>query len=228
MENDVKDLRVAEGGRRRIEWSDREMPVLRSIRERFQKERPLNGIRVAACLHVTTETANLMNTLHLGGADVVLTASNPLSTQDDVAASLVTHFEIPVYAIKGEENTTYYKHIHAALDHKPHMTMDDGADLVSTLHKDRRELLSGVIGGTEETTTGVIRLRAMAGDGALNFPVIAVNDAMTKHLFDNRYGTGQSTLDGIVRATNVLLAGKTFVVAGYGWGGEGAPVGGRR
>lgn len=221
MENDVKDLRLAEGGRRRIEWSDREMPVLRSIRERFQKERPLNGIRVAACLHVTTETANLMNTLHLGGADVVLTASNPLSTQDDVAASLVTHFEIPVYAIKGEENTTYYKHIHAALDHKPHMTMDDGADLVSTLHKDRRELLSGVIGGTEETTTGVIRLRAMAGDGALNFPVIAVNDAMTKHLFDNRYGTGQSTIDGIIRSTNILLAGKNFVVSGYGWCGRG-------
>jgi len=221
MENDVKDLRLAEGGRRRIEWSDREMPVLRSIRDRFQKERPLNGIRVAACLHVTTETANLMNTLHLGGADVVLTASNPLSTQDDVAASLVTHFEIPVYAIKGEENTTYYKHIHAALDHKPHMTMDDGADLVSTLHKDRRELLSGVIGGTEETTTGVIRLRAMAGDGALNFPVIAVNDAMTKHLFDNRYGTGQSTIDGIIRSTNILLAGKNFVVSGYGWCGRG-------
>lgn len=221
MENDVKDLRLAEGGRRRIEWSDREMPVLRSIRERFQKERPLNGIRVAACLHVTTETANLMNTLHLGGADVVLTASNPLSTQDDVAASLVTHYEIPVYAIKGEENTTYYKHIHAALDHKPHMTMDDGADLVSTLHKDRREMLSGVIGGTEETTTGVIRLRAMAGDGALNFPVIAVNDAMTKHLFDNRYGTGQSTIDGIIRSTNILLAGKNFVVSGYGWCGRG-------
>ncbi|OGO31995.1 MAG: adenosylhomocysteinase [Chloroflexi bacterium RBG_16_54_18] len=221
MENDVKDLRLAEGGRRRIEWSDREMPVLRSIRERFQKERPLNGIRVAACLHVTTETANLMNTLHLGGADVVLTASNPLSTQDDVAASLVTHFEIPVYAIKGEGNTTYYKHIHAALDHNPHMTMDDGADLVSTLHKDRREILPGVIGGTEETTTGVIRLRAMAGDGALNFPVIAVNDAMTKHLFDNRYGTGQSTLDGIIRSTNILLAGKNFVVSGYGWCGRG-------
>lgn len=221
MENDVKDLRLAEGGRRRIEWSEREMPVLRSIRERFAKERPLRGMRVAACLHVTTETANLMNTLHLGGADVVLTASNPLSTQDDVAASLVTHFEIPVYAIKGEENVTYYKHIHAALDHRPHMTMDDGADLVSTLHKDRREILPGVLGGTEETTTGVIRLRAMAGDGALNFPVIAVNDAMTKHFFDNRYGTGQSTLDGIIRSTNVLLSGKTFVVAGYGWCGRG-------
>jgi adenosylhomocysteinase len=222
MENyDVKDTKLAEGGRRRIEWAEREMPVLRLIRERFAKERPLKGLRVSACLHVTTETANLMYTLHEGGADVVLTASNPLSTQDDVAASLVTHFEIPVYAIKGESNVTYYKHINAALDHQPQMTMDDGADLVSTLHKDRRELLPNVIGGTEETTTGVIRLRAMAADGALNFPVVAVNDAMTKHLFDNRYGTGQSTIDGIIRATNVLLAGKTFVVAGYGWCGRG-------
>jgi adenosylhomocysteinase len=197
------------------------MPVLRQIRERFAKERPLRGMRIAACLHVTTETANLMNTLHLGGADVVLTASNPLSTQDDVASSLVSHFEVPVFAIKGESNVVYYKHINAALDHQPHMTMDDGADLVSTLHKDRRELLEGVVGGTEETTTGVIRLRAMAADGALAFPVIAVNDAMTKHFFDNRYGTGQSTLDGIVRATNTLLAGKTFVIAGYGWCGRG-------
>jgi adenosylhomocysteinase len=222
MENfDVKDTKLAEGGRRRIEWAEREMPVLRLIRERFAKERPLNGIRIAACLHVTTETANLMNTLHLGGADVILTASNPLSTQDDVAAALVSHFEIPVHAIKGEDNVTYYKHINSALDIKPHMTMDDGADLVSTLHKDRRQLLSGVIGGTEETTTGVIRLRAMAADGALMFPVIAVNDAMTKHLFDNRYGTGQSTIDGIIRATNVLLAGKVFVIAGYGWCGRG-------
>ncbi len=222
MENyDVKDLQLAEGGRRRIEWAEREMPVLRLIRERFEKERPLSGLRVAGCLHVTTETANLMHTLHLGGADVVLTASNPLSTQDDVAASLVTHFEIPVFAIKGEDNVTYYKHIHAALDHKPHITMDDGADLVSTLHKERRELLDEVIGGTEETTTGVIRLRAMANDGALEFPIIAVNDAMTKHLFDNRYGTGQSTIDGIIRATNILLAGKTFIVAGYGWCGRG-------
>jgi adenosylhomocysteinase len=222
MENfDVKDVKLAEGGRRRIEWAEREMPVLRLIRERFAKERPLKGLRVAACLHVTTETANLMNTLHLGGADVVLTASNPLSTQDDVAAALVSHSEIPVFAIKGENNVTYYKHIHAALDHKPHMTMDDGADLVGTLHKDRRELLPGVIGGTEETTTGVIRLRAMAADGALNFPVMAVNDAMTKHFFDNRYGTGQSTIDGIVRATNILLAGRNFVVAGYGWCGRG-------
>lgn len=222
MDNyDVKDTKLAEGGRRRIEWAEREMPVLRLIRERFAKERPLKGLRVSACLHVTTETANLMHTLHEGGADVVLTASNPLSTQDDVAASLVTHFEIPVYAIKGESNVTYYKHINAALDHEPQMTMDDGADLVSTLHKDRRELLPNLIGGTEETTTGVIRLRAMAADGALNFPVVAVNDAMTKHFFDNRYGTGQSTIDGIIRATNILLAGKTFVVAGYGWCGRG-------
>lgn len=222
MENyDIKDLKQAEGGRRRIDWAEREMPVLRLIRERFVKERPLKGMRIAACLHVTTETANLMRTLHDGGAEVVLTASNPLSTQDDVAAALVTHYEIPVFAIKGEDNVTYYKHINAALDFAPHMTMDDGADLVSTLHKDRREMLENVVGGTEETTTGVIRLRAMAADGALEFPVIAVNDAMTKHFFDNRYGTGQSTIDGIVRATNVLLAGKTFVVAGYGWCGRG-------
>ena len=220
-EYDISDENLAEGGRRRIEWAEREMPVLRSIRERFSKERPLKGIRVSACLHVTTETANLMYTLHEGGADVVLTASNPLSTQDDVAASLVTHYEVPVYAIKGESNVTYYQHINAALDHEPQITMDDGADLVSTLHKDRREVLDKVIGGTEETTTGVIRLRAMAADGALNYPIIAVNDAMTKHFFDNRYGTGQSTVDGIVRATNVLLAGKTVVVAGYGWCGRG-------
>ena len=218
---DVKDIKLAEGGRRRIEWAAREMPVLRSINERFERERPLAGIRVSACLHVTTETANLMRTLQLGGAEVVLTASNPLSTQDDVAAALVSFMEIPVYAIKGEDNATYYKHIHAALDNRPHLTMDDGADLVSTLHKDRRDLLPGVIGGTEETTTGVVRLRAMAEDKALLFPVIAVNDAMTKHFFDNRYGTGQSTVDGIVRATNVLLAGKVFVVAGYGWCGRG-------
>lgn len=218
---DIKDPKQAEGGRLRIEWAEREMPVLRLIRERFAKERPLEGLRVSACLHVTTETANLMRTLQAGGADVVLTASNPLSTQDDVAAALVNTFEIPTFAIKGEDNATYYKHLHAALDHKPQMTMDDGADLVSVLHKDRRDLLSGIVGGTEETTTGVIRLRAMAADKALNFPIIAVNDAMTKHLFDNRYGTGQSTLDGIVRATNVLLAGKTFVVAGYGWCGRG-------
>ncbi len=221
MEYDIKDLNLAEGGRRRIEWAEREMPVLRSILARFKKEKPLKGLRVSACLHVTTETANLMNVLQEGGADVILTASNPLSTQDDVAASLVSHFEIPVFAMKGEDNVTYYKHIAAALDHKPHLTMDDGADLVSTLHKSRRELLDGIIGGTEETTTGVIRLKAMAMDGALEFPVVAVNDAMTKHFFDNRYGTGQSTLDGIIRATNVLLAGKTFVVAGYGWCGRG-------
>jgi adenosylhomocysteinase len=218
---DVKDTHLAEGGRRRIEWADREMPVLRAIRERFAKEKPLKGVRVSACLHVTTETANLMKTLQAGGADIVLTASNPLSTQDDVAASLVTHDEIPVYAIKGEDNTTYYKHIYAALDHKPQMTMDDGADLVSTMQKERRDLIPGMVGGTEETTTGVVRLRAMAMDGALTFPIIAVNDAMTKHLFDNRYGTGQSTLDGVVRATNILLAGKNFVVAGYGWCGRG-------
>ena len=224
MEYDVKDLTLAEGGRRRIEWAERDMPVLRSIRERFEREKPLQGVRIAACLHVTTETANLMRTLAAGGADVVLTASNPLSTQDDVAASLVTHFEIPVFAIKGEDNVTYYKHIHAALDHKPHITMDDGADLVSTLHKDRRDLLENVIGGTEETTTGVIRLRAMAADGALAYPVIAVNDAMTKHFFDNRYGTGQSTWDGIIRATNILLAGRTVVVAGYGWCGRGVAM----
>ncbi len=218
---DIKDLNQAEGGRRRIDWAEREMPVLRLIRERFEKEKPLKGVRVSACLHVTTETANLMHTLQAGGADIVLTASNPLSTQDDVAAALVNQYEIPTYAIKGEDNVTYYKHITAALDHKPHITMDDGADLVSTIHKDRRELMDEIIGGTEETTTGVIRLRAMAADKMLQFPVIAVNDAMTKHLFDNRYGTGQSTIDGIVRATNVLLAGKVFVVAGFGWCGRG-------
>lgn len=221
MDYDIKDLNLAEGGRRKIEWAEREMPVLQTILKRFKKEKPLKGFRVSACLHVTTETANLMHVLQAGGADCVLTASNPLSTQDDVAASIVSHWEIPVFAIKGEDNVTYYKHIGAALDHKPHVTMDDGADLVSTLHKDRRELLEGVVGGTEETTTGVIRLRAMSMDGALEFPIIAVNDAMTKHFFDNRYGTGQSTIDGIVRATNVLLAGKNFVVAGYGWCGRG-------
>ncbi|MCL4823574.1 MAG: adenosylhomocysteinase, partial [Anaerolineales bacterium] len=218
---DIKDINQAEGGRRRVEWAEREMPVLRQIRERFKKEKPLKGVRMSACLHVTTETANLARTLQEGGADLVLTASNPLSTQDDVAAALVNIYEIPTYAIKGEDNVTYYKHIAAALDHKPNITMDDGADLVSTIHKDRRELLSDIVGGTEETTTGVIRLRAMAADKMLNFPVIAVNDALTKHLFDNRYGTGQSTVDGIIRATNVLLAGKRFVVAGYGWCGRG-------
>jgi adenosylhomocysteinase len=216
-EYDVKDLALARKGHERIEWAEREMPVLRLIRKRFVEERPLHGIRIAACLHVTTETGNLMRTLQAGGADVVLCASNPLSTQDDVAASLVANLEMPTFAIKGEDHETYYQHIKATLDHKPHITMDDGADLVSTLHKERTDLLDEVIGGTEETTTGVIRLRAMAHDGVLRYPIVAVNDAMTKHLFDNRYGTGQSTIDGIVRATNALLAGSTFVVAGYGW-----------
>ncbi len=220
-EFDIKNESLAEGGRRRIEWAAREMPVLSQIQERFQKDKPLKGIRMSACLHVTAETANLMKALHAGGADVVLVASNPLSTQDDVAASLVVHEEIPVHAIKGEDNATYYRHIESALAHKPQITMDDGADLVSTLHKNHRDLLSEILGGTEETTTGVIRLRAMATDGALMFPVVAVNDAMTKHFFDNRYGTGQSTLDGIIRATNMLIAGKVFVVAGYGWCGRG-------
>jgi adenosylhomocysteinase len=214
---DIRDIRLADKGRFRMQWAAREMPVLDLLERRFAAERPLKGIRVSACLHVTSETANLMRVLQAGGADVVLTASNLLSTQDDVAATLVAHYEMPVYAIKGEDNATYYQHIKAALDFKPHVTMDDGADLVSTLHKERRELLDGIIGGTEETTTGVIRLRAMAKDGELMFPVIAVNDALTKHLFDNRYGTGQSTLDGVIRATNVLIAGKTVVVAGYGW-----------
>jgi len=214
---DIKDLSLADQGRLRIEWAAREMPVLEQIRERFSRERPLDGVRVSACLHVTTETANLMRVLQAGGADVVLCASNPLSTQDDVAAALVRHYEVPVFAIKGEDNETYYVHIKAALDHRPHVTMDDGADLVSTLHRERQDLLDDVIGGTEETTTGVIRLRAMADEGVLRYPIIAVNDAMTKHLFDNRYGTGQSTIDGLLRATNVLLAGKNFVVAGYGW-----------
>jgi adenosylhomocysteinase len=217
IQHDVKNLDLAPGGRYRIEWAEREMPVLRLIRERFAKEKPLKGMRVSACLHVTTETANLVHTLQAGGADVVLCASNPLSTQDDVAASLVANYEIPVFAVKGENNQTYYEHIHAALDHKPHITMDDGADLVGTLHKDRREVLGDVTGGTEETTTGVIRLRAMAADGVLEYPIVAVNDALTKHLFDNRYGTGQSTIDGVIRATNVLIAGKTAVIAGYGW-----------
>ncbi len=217
VEHDVKSLDLAPGGRYRIEWAEQEMPVLRAIRERFEREKPLRGLRISACLHVTTETANLMHTLQAGGADVVLCASNPLSTQDDVAASLVSHYEIPVYAIKGENNDVYYDHIRAALDHRPHITMDDGADLVSTIHKSRRDLLEDIVGGTEETTTGVIRLRAMAKDGALAFPVIAVNDSNTKHLFDNRYGTGQSTMDGVIRATNILIAGRTVVVAGYGW-----------
>jgi adenosylhomocysteinase len=214
---DVKDLDLAPKGQLRIEWAEQEMPVLRLIRQRFEKEKPLQGVRLSGCLHITTETANLALTLQAGGADVVLCASNPLSTQDDVAACLVAEYGIPVFAIKGEDNETYYRHISAALDHEPHLTMDDGADLVSTLHTERTELIDNVIGGTEETTTGVIRLRAMEKDGALRYPILAVNDADTKHIFDNRYGTGQSTIDGIVRATNVLLAGKTFVVGGYGW-----------
>lgn len=217
MDYDVRDLDLAPAGRRRIEWAAREMPVLKLIRERFAEEKPLLGVRMSACLHVTTETANLARTLQAGGAELVLTASNPLSTQDDAAAALVSYYEIPVFAIRGEDNDTYYEHIHAALDHKPHITMDDGADLVSTLHQDRTELIDTVIGGTEETTTGVIRLRAMAKAGALAYPIVAVNDALTKHLFDNRYGTGQSTIDGVIRATNVLVSGKTVVVAGYGW-----------
>ena len=217
MNYDIKDIKLAEEGRFRMQWAAREMPVLNLLEERMAKSRPLDGLRVSACLHVTAETGNLMRVLQAGGADVVLTASNPLSTQDDVAAALVAYNEMPVYAIKGEDNDTYYEHLYAALDHKPHMTMDDGCDLLATLHSKRPELLDTVIGGTEETTTGVIRLKAMAKDGALKYPVIAVNDAMTKHLFDNRYGTGQSTLDGIIRATNILLAGKNFVVGGYGW-----------
>ncbi|MDI7275367.1 MAG: adenosylhomocysteinase [Anaerolineae bacterium] len=221
LKYDVKDLSLADQGRSRIAWAEQDMPVLRSIRERFARERPLQGIRLSACLHITTETANLAWTLKEGGAELVLCASNPLSTQDDAAAALVAHFGISTYAIKGEDKETYYRHINAALDQHPNVTMDDGADLVSTLHSSRTELLPEVIGGTEETTTGVIRLRAMAASGALRFPVIAVNDALTKHLFDNRYGTGQSTIDGVLRATNVLLAGRTVVVSGYGWCGRG-------
>ena len=221
MECDIKDKSLAQAGKARIEWAERSMPVLRSIRERFEKEKPLEGIRMAACLHVTTETANLMRTLKAGGADARLCASNPLSTQDDTAASLVEDFGIPVYAINGEDNDTYYAHIHSSLDHNPQITMDDGADLVATLHTDRKEQIASIIGGTEETTTGVIRLKSMEEHGALGYPIIAVNNADTKHLFDNRYGTGQSSLDGIIRATNVLLAGTNFVVCGYGWCGRG-------
>jgi adenosylhomocysteinase len=221
---DVKDLALAEQGVRRIEWADRQMPVLQAIRERFAREQPLAGYRVSACLHVTTETANLMRTLQAGGAELVLCASNPLSTQDDVAAALVEAYELAVFAIKGESNDTYYAHIEAAVDHKPQLTMDDGADVIGVLHSHRREQLSDIVCGTEETTTGVIRLKALERSGALGFPVIAVNDAKTKHLFDNRYGTGQSTLDGILRATNVLLAGRKFVVAGYGWVGRGVAM----
>lgn len=214
---DIKDMNLAEQGRWKIDWALKEMPVMRSLMDRFAKERPLDGVKMSGCLHITTETANLARALQIAGADIVLTASNPLSTQDDTAAALVSVFEIPVFAIKGEDNATYYQHLNAALDHRPNVTMDDGADLVSMLHKDRTSQIGDIIGSTEETTTGIIRLRAMAADGALRFPVIAVNDADTKHLFDNRYGTGQSTVDGIVRATNILLAGKVFVVAGYGW-----------
>lgn len=218
---DIKNIELADLGKRRIEWANQSMPVLQSIRKEFIKNQPLKGIRVSACLHVTTETANLAITLRDGGADVVLCASNPLSTQDDVAASLVRDYGISVHAIKGEDNDSYYKHILSALDHKPHMTMDDGADLVSTALTKRQDVLEGIIAGTEETTTGVIRLRAMAKDGQLKYPIIAVNDALTKHMFDNRYGTGQSTMDGVIRCTNTLMAGSKFVVAGYGWCGRG-------
>jgi adenosylhomocysteinase len=218
---DVKDLALADQGKRRMEWAFQSMPVLQTIRKQFIKTQPLAGIRIAACLHVTTETANLMVTLRDGGANAVLCASNPLSTQDDVAAALVRDYSIPVYAIKGENNDQYYSHLMATADHKPQITMDDGADLVHLLHTKRKDLLEGIVGGTEETTTGVIRLRAMAKEGVLHYPIIAVNDALTKHLFDNRYGTGQSTLDGVIRATNMLLAGTTVVVAGYGWCGRG-------
>ena len=218
---DVRDLHLAEAGKRRIEWAAQWMPVLKSIQNEFLQSKPLEGIRISGCLHVTSETANLAITLRDGGAECVLCASNPLSTQDDVAASLVNDYGIPVYAIKGEDNETYYSHISSALDHKPQITMDDGADLVHSLHTDRKDLAEGVFAGTEETTTGVIRLRAMAEEGVLKYPIVAVNDAMTKHLFDNRYGTGQSTIDGIIRATNVLLAGLNVVVAGYGWCGRG-------
>ncbi|HEV3311602.1 MAG TPA: adenosylhomocysteinase [Chloroflexota bacterium] len=218
---DVKDATLAQAGKLRIEWADQAMPVLAAIRERFEREKPLNGQRIGACLHVTTETANLARTLKAGGAEVFLCGSNPLSTQDDVAAALVSEYDIPTYAIKGVDNTTYYRHISAVLDQHPTITMDDGCDLVTMLHKDRPDLIDGIIGGTEETTTGVVRLKSMEAEGMLRYPIIAVNEADTKHLFDNRYGTGQSTIDGLIRATNVLLAGKRVVVAGYGWCGRG-------
>ena len=221
VSGDVKDLTLASRGKARILWAARDMPVLRLIRERFEREQPLKGVRISACLHVTTETANLAITLKAAGADILLCASNPLSTQDDVAAALVAEYGIPTYAIKGEDEQTYYKHIHVALDHAPQMTMDDGCDLVSSLHKERQDLIPNVIAGTEETTTGVIRLQSMEKNGVLRFPVLAVNESDTKHLFDNRYGTGQSTVDAIIRATNVLLAGRNLVVAGYGWCGKG-------
>lgn len=224
MNHHIKDIALADAGKKRIEWAERDMPVLRSIRERFEAEKPLAGLRISACLHVTTETANLMRTLAAGGADVVLCASNPLSTQDDTAAALVAHYGIRTYAIKGEDTDTYYSHIQAAIDHLPHITMDDGADVVGIIHDSRRDALEHIIGGTEETTTGVIRLKAMAADGALEYPIVAVNEALTKHLFDNRYGTGQSTIDGIIRATNRLIAGRTVVISGYGWCGRGAAM----
>src|ERR671935_1095321 len=222
--HDVRDLSLAPDGVVRIEWADRQMPVLAAIRERFERERPLEGYRVSACLHVTTETANLARTLQAGGADILLCASNPLSTQDDVAAALVTEYGIPVFAVKGEDDDRYYAHITAAVDHHPQMTMDDGADVIGFLHSQRQDQLGEIIGGTEETTTGVIRLRALEQEGRLGFPIVAVNEAKTKHLFDNRYGTGQSTIDGIIRATNVLLAGRKFVVCGYGWVGRGVAM----
>ena len=221
MKHEVKDLSLADHGRQRIEWADNEMPVLRSIRQRFEREKPLKGVRVAACLHVTSETANLMRTLEAGGAEIMVCASNPLSTQDDTAAALVQHYGISTFSIKGEDERTYYRHIHTVLQGNPQLTMDDGADLVSVLHKGEAGDLGRVIGGTEETTTGVIRLKSMQADGVLKYPIVAVNEAMTKHFFDNRYGTGQSTLDGVIRATNLLLAGRTLVVCGYGWCGRG-------
>jgi adenosylhomocysteinase len=221
---DVKDLRLADGGRKRILWAGQDMPVLQRVKERFAKEKPLRGMRFSACLHVTAETANLVQALKAGGADVLLCASNPLSTQDDVAASLVKHDKISTYAIKGEDNKTYYRHLRAALDHKPVITMDDGADLVSLLHTGYTHLIPNLVASMEETTTGVIRLRALEKDGALKIPVIAVNDAATKHLFDNRYGTGQSTIDGVIRATDMLIAGKRVVIAGYGWCGKGVAL----
>ncbi len=224
LAGDVKDLALAEAGKRKIEWANQQMPVLQSIRKQFIKDQPLQGVRITACLHITSETANLAVALRDAGADVVLCASNPLSTQDEVAACLTKDYNIPTFAIKGEDNATYYAHLNAGLDHKPQMTMDDGADLVTTLVTKRTDLVAGVIGGTEETTTGVIRLRAMAKDGTLQYPIIAVNDALTKHMFDNRYGTGQSTIDGILRATNLLLAGLRVVVAGYGWCGRGVAM----
>jgi adenosylhomocysteinase len=222
--SDIKDKKLAEQGKLRIEWAERNMPVLRMVKEHFTKNKPLKGLKVSACLHVTTETAVLVNTLKAGGADIVLCASNPLSTQDDTAASISEHMQIPTYAIKGEDDKTYYKHVNAALDHKPNIIMDDGADLVSTIHKERKNQIKDILGGTEETTTGVVRLVSMAKDGVLAFPVISVNDANTKHMFDNRYGTGQSTLDGVIRATNILIAGSVVVVAGYGWCGKGTAM----